>query len=288
MIGPLLLAASLVAAPARPASRPAPPTPDRPVSVTAKSLDVTPNTRQAIWKDDVIAERDDFRLACDRLIADYDQAHRIRQLTCNGNVHLVQKTEPPREAWGDEAVFDSATESVVLTGNPRAREGASTMSGAMVTFFIREDRILVERPVLELDEQGRRMRVSARSLDIPRESNRAVWRGEVVAERDDFVLTCRRLTAEYGEPARLRRLICSDNVHLVQKVPTNGPREGWGERAVYDTLRSTVVLTGNPRAREGDSNLKGSRVTYLVEQKRLRVENPVMVLDTERGKGGLR
>lgn len=285
MIGSLLLAAALAAS--RPAP-PAPATPERPVSVSAKSLEVTPGSKQAIWKDDVVAERDDFRLTCDRLTADYDDAKRVRQLTCSGNVHLLQKTEPPREAWGDEAVFVTANNSVVLTGTPRAREGASEMNGTKVTFFVGENRILVERPELQAEEAGRRMKVTARALEIPADSNKAVWRGDVVAERDDFVLTCRNLTAEYGEPSRIRRLICNRDVHLMQKKPVNGPREGWGERAVFDNLKSTVEITGNPRAREGESNMKGSRVTYLIDQKRLRVDNPVMLLDTARGKGGVK
>ncbi len=297
MTGALLLAIALSATPARgkAVKPPAPPpaqaaTPDRPVSVTAKSLEVTPNSRQAVWKDDVVAERDDFRLSCDRLTADYDDAKRIRQLTCSGNVHLVQKGEPPREAWGDEAVFVTATNSVALTGSPRAREGANEMIGSKVTFFVGENRILVDRPELQAEEAGRKMRITARSLDIPRDSNLAVWKGDVVAERDDFTLSCRSLTAEYGEPSRVRRLVCSRDVHLVQKKPVNGPREGWGDRAVFDNLKSTVEITGNPRAREGESNMKGSRVTYLIEEKRLRVDNPVMVLDTRQagGKGGLR
>ncbi|MFN7133368.1 MAG: lipopolysaccharide transport periplasmic protein LptA [Myxococcales bacterium] len=300
----LLLGSPAFAAPAKasasrkpaPAAKPAPapvkPPEDKPVNVTAKSLEVAPDARQAVWQDDVVAERDDFRLTCDRLIAEYDPSRRLKQLVCSGNVHLTQKAapgEPVREGWGEQAVFETATNSVTITGSPRAREGENAMNGSKVTFLVRENRLQVERPELTAEEAGKRMKVSARALDIPRDSNQAVWKGEVVAERDDFRLSCNRLTAEYAESAKLRRLVCNGDVHLQQKKPAGSPpREGWGDKAVFDNALSTVVLTGNPRAREGDSSMKGSKVTYLIDQKKLRVDNPVMLLDTQQAKGGVR
>jgi lipopolysaccharide transport protein LptA len=122
--------------------------PLRPVNITAKLFEVLPTSQQAVWTGDVVVERDDVKVTCDRLTAEMGDGKQIRKVTCEGNAHLIQHAVAPRtierEAWGDVAVFDNERSTLTVTGSPRAREGQSTMEGTKVVFLVDEDRVLVE------------------------------------------------------------------------------------------------------------------------------------------------
>ncbi len=47
-------------------------------------------------------------------------------------------------AMGTKAVFSGKGQSITLTGNPVVRQGNSEVSGNRITFFIEEDRAVVE------------------------------------------------------------------------------------------------------------------------------------------------
>ena len=131
------------------------PDPTRPVNITAQLFEVMPETKQAVWKGNVVVERDDLRITCDVLTATYGESKRLDTLVCLGRVHMVQRPGAPgkleREAWGDRAVFDNAASLLTLTGNPRAREGANSMRGTEVTYHVDQDRLLVKDAVMVLD-----------------------------------------------------------------------------------------------------------------------------------------
>jgi len=129
--------------------------PLRPVRIDCDKSDFTFGAHNASCIGNVVIERDDLRVTCDRLTADYDQNQRIKKLTCQGNVHMLQKAVPPRteerEAWGDTAVFENDTSVLTVTGSPRARQGANTMRGQVVRVFVEEDRIVIDKPQMEIE-----------------------------------------------------------------------------------------------------------------------------------------
>jgi len=129
--------------------------PLRPVNITSRLFEIEPNSGRAVWTGEVVVERDDLKVTCDRLTADFDDAKRVRKVTCEGNAHMVQRprdpARPEREAWGQVAVFDNEQALLTVTGEPRAREGENTFRGEKVLFHVDEDRVVVEKPEMEFE-----------------------------------------------------------------------------------------------------------------------------------------
>lgn len=138
----------------------------------------------------------------------------------------------------------------------------------------------------------RPINITSERFEIMPNAERAIWTGSVVAERDDMRISCDKLTAEFGERRKIRSVLCEGNVHMVQRQSLQGPktksvsREAWGERAYFDNQRSLVTVTGNPEAREGENRIQGEKVLFYVEEDRVVVEKPRMVLETEAAAGG--
>lgn len=128
---------------------PAKSVPERPVKITSDAFEVLAGEKQARWKGNVVVLRDDMKIQCKALLADYDDLKRLKRLTCTGSAHMRQapntKTgREEREIWGEVAVFDNDTAILTVTGSPRGREGANTMQGEKVVFDSNADKLRVE------------------------------------------------------------------------------------------------------------------------------------------------
>ena len=114
-----------------------------PVSITADKLQVLNKQRQAIYTGHVVAVRGTTRIRCGRMVATYTQAQEISRIECQGGAELEDRD---RWARGDQAVYETATGVVEMTGSPQARQGPNTMSGDRVLFDLVKDTLEVERP----------------------------------------------------------------------------------------------------------------------------------------------
>lgn len=130
----------------------------RPVNITSDRFEIMPNAERAVWVGHVVAERDDVKIQCDRLTATFGEKHKIREILCEGNVHMVQhkggQKPVDREAWGERAHFDNAKSVVTVTGNPEAREGRNRIKGDKVMFYVAEDRVVVEKPRMVFETEA--------------------------------------------------------------------------------------------------------------------------------------
>ncbi len=113
----------------------------------------------------------------------------------------------------------------------------------------------------------RPVNITSKSFEVSPTSQTAVWSGDVVVEREGVRVTCDRLTAQLDDSKQVRTVTCQGNAHMIQRpaTPDRPEREAWGEVAVFDNERSVLTVTGSPRAREGESTMKGSKVVFLVE-----------------------
>ena len=158
----LLLASSAALAAGAPAAKPhraqtprkkidkspAKAVPDREVKITSETFEILAGSKQASWKGNVVVLRDDMRVQCRALLADYDDQKRLKRLTCSGDAYMRQAAKanrPEREVWGEVAVFENDTAVLTVTGSPRGREGENTMQGEKITFDSNADKLRVER-----------------------------------------------------------------------------------------------------------------------------------------------
>ena len=114
-----------------------------PVSITADKLQVLNKQRQAIYTGHVVAVRGTTRIRCGRMVATYSLSQEITRIECQGGAELEDRD---RWARGDQAVYETATGVVEMTGSPQARQGPNTMTGDRVLFDLTRDTLEVEHP----------------------------------------------------------------------------------------------------------------------------------------------
>ncbi len=159
MIGPLLLAASLLVPAAAPAAAaPAKATPakageaagppglkaDKPVRMDADEVRFSWKTRQVtvVGKPFVTLLHDDAVLTCRRLTGENDPAGKLRVATCEGEVKL---TRGQRTVTCDRATYDRPAGRVVCTGSPVLRDPGGTEARATsLTWDLSADEVRLE------------------------------------------------------------------------------------------------------------------------------------------------
>jgi len=81
----------------------------------------------------------------------------------------------------------------------------------------------------------------------------------VTITREDMVLTCRRLVGDTDVAGDVARATCEGEVRLVR-----GTRTVTCERAQYDRDAARILCEGNPVLRDGETEARGKRLTYLL------------------------
>ncbi len=92
----------------------------------------------------------------------------------------------------------------------------------------------------------------------------------VTLTRQDMVLTCRRLLGDNDAAGQLARATCEGDVKLVR-----GSRIVTCERAQYDRDAARIVCEGNPVLRDGETEARGMRLTYLLAADEVLLEEAV-------------
>jgi lipopolysaccharide export system protein LptA len=114
---------------------------DKPVHITADSLEADNTQNMAVFKGNVVARQEDMVMFSDSMTVNYDEKGGMKQITASGNVKI---TRGDRVATGQKVVFYNPEQKIVLTGNPRVWQGADLISGERITIFVQENRSIVE------------------------------------------------------------------------------------------------------------------------------------------------
>jgi len=135
------------AAPAAPAATPAsavglqagpvaPTTFKNPITIAATKFQIIDKRKEAIWTENVRAQRGEADLRCDRLVATYRGQQEITRIQCLGRVEVREKDLFVK---GDRADFDNVTGVLEVTGSPEARKGNTVLKGSKVRFTLGTD-----------------------------------------------------------------------------------------------------------------------------------------------------
>ena len=110
-----------------------------PIQFEAASLEVREEDRMAIFSGNVVVRQDMTMLKTERLTVYYEGkgqgegAQTVKRLEANGKV-LV--SSGPQTASGDSAVFDTAANTIVVTGNVVLTQGDNVIRGARLVIDI--------------------------------------------------------------------------------------------------------------------------------------------------------
>ncbi len=142
------------------------------VEISSDFFELTPDKQRALWKGRVVVVREDMKVRCDVLVADYDQSNRLKKFTCKGNAHMQQaagKGHEEREVWGEVARFDNDKAELTVSGSPQAREGKNTARGEKIIFLTRSDRLIVEKAVFHIEPSAGEKRLPRPSPVLTKE-----------------------------------------------------------------------------------------------------------------------
>jgi len=257
----------------------------RPVQVSADKLELLNKEQKAIYTGHAKAIRDTTTMTCERLVVEYGADREVSRILARGNVEAV---DGERWARGDEADYDNRTGTLVMRGNPQARQGKREVLGQLVTFVTGTDRVVVEKARTRVDDEKgfsrdggvssgpQRVTIDADQLVLDEQKNLAVWKGHVVARRSATTITAPELTAVYDDQGTITKVLARGGVEATEK-----DRWARGQRGDYDVQTGVLVVTGQPQARQGTNRMKGTRVTFFTGSDFIEVENATTVIEVE-------
>lgn len=112
-----------------------------PIQITSRRLEADQATGKVIFVGDVVAIQGDTTIRADELILyQSDKEQRIERIEAFRHVRIEQGE---RVATGQKAVLDKTRGQVVLTGSPRVSQGADSVEGDEIIFFLDSERSIV-------------------------------------------------------------------------------------------------------------------------------------------------
>jgi lipopolysaccharide export system protein LptA len=119
-----------------------------PITVTSDSLTADNKAHTALFDKNVVATMTDMTIHADSMRVHYkEQGGDVTRLEAKGNVRVYRDG---RLITSKEAVYHADEEKVIFNGNPRAIDGDNIVSGTRITYFIKEDRTLVDNSTVIL------------------------------------------------------------------------------------------------------------------------------------------
>jgi lipopolysaccharide export system protein LptA len=123
-----------------------------PVVITSRTLTADNRNNKAVFEGNVIAKTEDITIHADRMIVSYDNSeNKVSEIKALGNVKVHRQE---RAMFSEEAVYIDNEKKIVFKGNPRAIEGENVITGTTITFFLDDDRAVVEGSRVILKNEG--------------------------------------------------------------------------------------------------------------------------------------
>ena len=125
----------------------------QPVEVTSDRLDVDQTDGTAIFTGNVVVVQGELTLTAERVRVEYGETEprEIERIYAFANVVLVSPTEA---AEGDEAVYEVATRTVLMTGNVLLTQELNAVSGDTLTIDLDTGTGVVEGRVRTILRSG--------------------------------------------------------------------------------------------------------------------------------------
>lgn len=108
--------------------------------------------------------------------------------------------------------------------------------------------------------------VTSDSMEVEEGGKVFIFKGDVIA-KEDFTLCSDELVIHYGENEEVREIIATGDVRLLK-----GDKTAEGEKAVYDRINRTFVITGEAQVWQCSDTVSGEKITVFLDTERSIVE----------------
>jgi|SRR3989338_8499584 len=113
-----------------------------PIFITSDRMEVDQKKQTITYTGRIVAQQGDLIMKSQVLTANYDADMKaLNEVVAEGQ---VQVTQGNRVATGTKAVFNDKNQTIILTGDPVVRQGNNQVSGSRITFFVEQERAVVE------------------------------------------------------------------------------------------------------------------------------------------------
>ncbi len=249
----------------------------RPVAVSADKLEVFKKESRALYSGHAKAVRDTLTLTCEEIEVFFTPAGEVDRILARRNVVAV---DGDRQAWGDDAEFINQTGVLTVRGHPRGKQGPREVDGELVTFTTGIDKLVVTKARTRVQEpKDQRVAIDADLLTLTGPKNEAVWTGHVRAVKKKTTLLAPEVTALYDDAGEVNRVKARGGVEV-----TEDDRWAFGQFADYDVPAGKLVVTGKPKARDGKTRMRGTKVTFFSGSEFLEVENATTIIEVDKKK----
>jgi lipopolysaccharide export system protein LptA len=128
-----------------------------PTVITAQSLTADNKAKTALFTGSVVAKKGDSTLYADRMLVYYVESgdgenSNIDKIEADGHVKLVRNDRVITS--GKAVYYAGANERAVFTDKPRATENRNVVTGTIMTYYIKDDRSVVENSKIYIVEKG--------------------------------------------------------------------------------------------------------------------------------------
>jgi len=114
----------------------------KPIDIVSDSMEGFDKEKYVIFKGSVIAKQEDLFIFADVIEAYMSEdTNEIEKAYAKGNVKIVKQD---RTATSNEAIFDNNKREITLKKNVVVISGQDRLTGELVTYFVNEDRVVVE------------------------------------------------------------------------------------------------------------------------------------------------
>lgn len=126
----------------------------KPVVITSDKLSADNIKHTALFEGNVIAKTEDMTIYSDRMMVYYtENGDKMDRIESSGNVKVLKGE---RTIVSKEATYYAEEEKVIFTGDPQAWEGDNKVTGTVITYFIKDERSIVENSkVVIINKKGK-------------------------------------------------------------------------------------------------------------------------------------
>lgn len=128
----------------------------KPIVITSKTLMADNKTNIAVFEGSVVAKTEDIIIYSDKMTVFYNNSQgKVTKIYASGNVRVHKKE---RAIFSEEATYLDEEEKIIFTGEPKAVEGENVITGVQITYFLKDDRSVVEgsKVILKNKKQAER------------------------------------------------------------------------------------------------------------------------------------
>lgn len=122
-----------------------------PITITSEALSSDKKANKAFFEGNVVARTEKMTLYSDRMTVYYTEGGgEVHRIEAEGNVRLVKDKQV---ITSGRALYLQSEQTVVFTENPKAVENGDVVIGTKMTYFVDEERSIVENSRVFLERK---------------------------------------------------------------------------------------------------------------------------------------